>query len=292
VEALLDGFVAFLRQERRVSEHTARAYKSDLEALMTFARERGRLEAKRWSGDLLRAHLARCTSENGGRAHARTLARKQSAFRTFFKWLRRQNPSLTDPTTLLRSPKLPKPLPRALGAEEVMAMMQPPRAGPTALRDHAGLLLLYGLGLRVSELATLRHEDLDLDARLARVKGKGNKERILPVPQGCVEALVAYARTRPAGAGPYFLVGRDAGKPLSTRTLARLVDKAALTALGRHVSPHLLRHSFATHLLSGGANLREIQTLLGHSSLSTTQRYTKVSIERLLEVYDKAHPRS
>jgi integrase/recombinase XerC len=292
VEALLDGFIAFLRRERRVSEHTARAYKSDLEALMTFADERGRPESSRWSGDLLRAHLARCTSDDGGRAHATTLARKQSVFRSFFKWLRRQDPSLADPTVLLRSPKLPKPLPRALSAEEVMAMVAPPREGPRALRDHAGMLLLYGLGLRVSEAATLRNDDLDLEARLARVKGKGNKDRILPVPTGCVEALMTYARTRPPGAGPYFLIGRDQDRPLSTRTLARLVDKAALLALGRHVSPHQLRHSFATHLLSGGANLREIQTLLGHSSLSTTQRYTKVSIQRLLEVYDKAHPRS
>ena len=292
MDALLDGFTAFLRQERRVSEHTARAYRSDVLAMMTFARERGRVEPRRWSSDLLRAHLARCTSESGGRAHPRTLARKQSSLRTFFAWLRRNDPSIVDPTVLLRSPKLPKSLPRALDAEEVMAMVVPPKPEPTALRDHAGMLLLYGLGLRVSEAATLRHEDLDLESRLARVKGKGNKERVLPVPQGCVEGLEAYARIRPPSAGPYFLAGRDPGKPLSTRTLARAVDEVALARLGRHVSPHQLRHSFATHLLSGGANLREIQTLLGHASLSTTQRYTKVSIERLLEVYDKAHPRS
>jgi integrase/recombinase XerC len=186
-------------------------------------------------------------------------------------------------------------LPRALDADAMLALVKPPTSqatsqSGTALRDHAAMLLMYGLGLRLSEVAGLRDFDLDLEARTARILGKGNKERILPVPAGCVAALAAYRAQRPPG-GPYFLVGRDHGA-ISTRTLARRVDRAALLALGRHVTPHQLRHSFATHLLAGGANLRQIQTLLGHSSLSTTQRYTKVIPERLFAIYDKAHPRS
>ncbi|MBI5509421.1 MAG: tyrosine-type recombinase/integrase [Deltaproteobacteria bacterium] len=288
MDDLLDGFTAYLRQERRASEHTARAYRSDVAQMAAFARDRGRPEPRRWSTDLVRAHLARVVA-TGGRAHARTLARKQSALRAFFRWLCRQDPKLADPTVLLRSPKLPKALPRALDAEEALAMVRAP-ADPAAGRDHAAMLLLYGLGLRVSEAATLRHDDVDLAERLARVHGKGNKERLVPIPQGIVSSLKAYAALRPAAA-TYFLVGRRLDRPIATRTLARVVDRAALQALGRHASPHQLRHSFATHLLSGGANLREIQTLLGHASLSTTQRYTKVSIARLLEVFDKAHPR-
>jgi len=172
----------------------------------------------------------------------------------------------------------------------MLAMVHLPHE-PDQQRDHVAMLLMYGLGLRVSEVASLKADQVDLPERLIRVLGKGNKERVLPIPEGCLAALSAYAAKRPATA-VYFLQGRDLTQPISTRTLARLVDKAALVAAGRHVSPHQLRHSFATHLLSGGANLREIQTLLGHASLSTTQRYTKVSIERLMEVYDKAHPRS
>ena len=288
---LITAFASFLRHERRYSENTVRAYVTDLTAAWEFANERGRPDPRNWSSDLVRAHLARCSDGAGGRAQPATLARKQSSLRAFFVWLQRQEPETADPTTPIKSPKLAKALPRALDADAVMAMMKPPRQGGlTALRDHAALVLMYGLGLRLSEVAGLRDVDLDLDARSARVLGKGNKERVVPVPTGCVAALGAYRSAR-APRCEYFLMGRDGGA-LSTRTLARLVDRAALVALGRHVSPHQLRHSFATHLLAGGANLREIQTLLGHASLSTTQRYTKVTAERLFAVYDTAHPRS
>jgi integrase/recombinase XerC len=293
VTALLDAFDSYLRHERRFSPNTVRAYVADVVAAMELAESRGKNDPRAWSTDLLRAHLARVTDGAGGRAKATTLARKQSALRAFFAWLRRSEPDLVDPTATLRAPKLPKALPRALDADAVLAMVRAPAAeGARALRDHAAMLLMYGLGLRLAEVATLRDEDLDLEARTARVLGKGSKERIVPVPEGCGPGLAAYRAQRPAGAGPFFLVGRDPGRPLSTRSLARLVDAAALRALGRHATPHQLRHSFATHLLAGGANLREIQALLGHASLSTTQRYTKVTAERLFAVYDAAHPRS
>ncbi len=290
MDRILDGFDSYLRKERRCSEHTARAYVGDLRAAMVFAAERGKRAPRVWTTDLLRAHLARCRAEGGKRLSAATLARKQSALRTFFEWLRREDPSTPDPSAALRAPRLPKALPRALDADAVLALLAPPRSSdPRATRDHAALLLLYGLGLRLSEAAGLLDVDLDLDRRTARVRGKGGKERDVPVPAGCVPGLAAYRAGRPAGA--HFLVGRE-HRGLSTRTIARAVRAAALRALGRHVTPHQLRHSFATHLLAGGANLREIQALLGHASLSTTQRYTDLNVERLFAVYDKAHPRS
>ncbi len=290
---LIDGFESFLRHERRSSENTVRAYVSDLRAAAAFAAERGRPDPRAWSSDLLRAHLARCTDGAGARASPATISRKRSALRAFFDWLRRDDPEAPDPAAALVSPKLPKALPRALDADAVLAMVRPPRTRDLGtLRDHAAMLLMYGLGLRLSEVAGLRDVDLDLETRTARVLGKGGKERVVPVPGGCVEALAAYRAARPRGASERFLVGRAEEGALSTRTLARIVDRAALRALGRHATPHQLRHSFATHLLAGGANLREIQALLGHASLSTTQRYTKVTAERLFAVYDAAHPRS
>jgi integrase/recombinase XerC len=291
VDVLVEAFASFLRHERRFSENTVRAYVSDLRAAAAFTAERGRPDPHEWSSDLLRAYLARCTDGAGGRARPATISRKQSTLRAFFDWLERREPGIKNPTLALTSPKLPKALPRALDADAALALVRTPRGADTAaLRDHAALLLMYGLGLRLAEVAGLRDVDLDLEGCTARVLGKGGKERVVPVPGGCVDGLAAYRATRPPSA-VRFLVGRGAAG-LSTRTLARIVDRAALRALGRHATPHQLRHSFATHLLAGGANLREIQTLLGHSSLSTTQRYTKVTAERLFAVYDGAHPRS
>ena len=291
MDQLVEAFETFLRHERRFSENTVRAYMTDLRAAAAFAAERGRPDPHEWSSDLLRAHLARCTNGDGGRARATTIARKQSTLRAFYDWLERREPEIKNPTLALATPKLPKALPRALDADAAMALMRTPAgADATARRDHAALLLMYGLGLRLSEVAGLKDADLDLEACTARILGKGGKERVVPVPGGCVEGLATYRASRPPTSGT-FLVGRGRAA-LSTRTLARIVDRAALRALGRHATPHQLRHSFATHLLAGGANLREIQSLLGHSSLSTTQRYTKVTAERLFAVYDDAHPRS
>ncbi len=288
MQAELSSFHDYLVKERRYSPRTARAYLGDLEAVAAFAKERGRPEAARWTSDLLRAHLARCQGEDGGQASAATIARKQSALRAFFRFLRRERPELADPTAMLRTPKLGKALPRALDADAALALMQR-RDGPTALRDRAALILLYGLGLRLAEVAGLLDQDVDLEARTVRVLGKGGKERIVPLPEAALPALAEYRAERPPSAT--FLLGREQGA-LSSRTLARIVARAAGAALGRHVTPHQLRHSFATHLLASGANLREIQALLGHQNLSTTQRYTKVTAERLFAVYDTAHPRS
>lgn len=292
MKALIESFSNYLQHERRYSANTIRAYQADLNAMLEFATERNKTNPYEWSSDLIRAHLAKCLNSNSTRISATTLARKQSTLRAFFAFLRRSDPEIGDPTASIRSPKLPKSLPRALDVDAVLALLHPPNSNNmSALRDHAAMLLMYGLGMRLSEVASLRDIDLDLQSQTARILGKGNKERIVPIPSGCLAALNAYRQNRPTG-NPYFLVGRKKHESISSRTLARAIAKASLRILGRHVTPHQLRHSFATHLLAGGANLREIQTLLGHTSLSTTQRYTKVTAERLFAIYDKAHPRS
>jgi integrase/recombinase XerC len=289
---MLAGFTAHLQHERRLSGNTARAYTADVRAAMDYAAQRGKRDPRRWNVDLLRRHLAHLRRQDGGRLSAVTLARKQSALRTFFAWLRRDQRDAPDPAAGLRAPRLPRALPRALDVDSMMALVRTPTSDePKVLRDHTALLLLYGLGLRLSEVASLRNADVDLERHTARVLGKGNKQRDVPIPTGCLPALAAYRGVRPCQTCEHFLVG-NGGRGISTRTVARIVNRAALRALGRHVSPHQLRHSFATHLLAGGSNLREIQALLGHESLSTTQRYTDVTVERLFEVYDRAHPRS
>ncbi len=292
MDALVDQFSSYLLNERRYSPNTARAYIADLRALAQFAQQRDRPQPETWDTDLLRAFLARSQTPNGQRLSPTTLARKQSTLRTFFSWLNRHRPSQENPAALLQNPKLPKWLPKAIDVDSVIALLTPPKGNNIReARDHAALLLLYGLGLRLAEASGLLANNLDLDDGTARVTGKGNKDRVIPVPQGCLPGLMRYRGLRTPSTSPFFLIGRGERR-LSDRTIARAVDRLALKTLGQKITPHQLRHSFATHLLAGGANLREIQELLGHNNLSTTQRYTKITAERLFSVYDQAHPRS
>lgn len=294
MEPLPDIFIEFgdyLLHTRRCSPHTARAYLADVRAVHAHAQTLGLHDPMAWNSDVIRQQLAKVVSQDGGRATASTLARKQSALRTFFEWIKRhtEHPLAADPTELLQSPKLPQRLPRGLEVEAMLALLEPPkRPSLDPSRDQAAMLLLYGLGLRAAEACSLLDADVDLEQRRARIIGKGDAMREVVIPHGCVPALAAYRHVR-LRHHPTFLSGRNG--PLSARTLARIVERAALRGLGHHVTPHQLRHSFATHLLSNGANLREIQALLGHRNLTTTQRYTHVSIERLCQVYDASHPR-
>ena len=205
----------------------------------------------------------------------------------------------SNPARTVRSPKLPTRLPHVLPVDEVFAVLAVPgKDGPLGLRDRALFELLYGSGLRVSEACGLDVDDLDLSARSVRVLGKGRKERLCPMNPGCVAALRRWLERRgelltgPArGQDPAALFLNHRGGRLTSRSVARHLDRTVLQlALQRRVSPHALRHSFATHLLAGGADVRCIQEILGHASLSTTQRYTQVSIEQLQAVYDRAHP--
>jgi integrase/recombinase XerC len=297
-EDALAGFKRFLRAERGFSEHTQRAYLADVRQLAAHAHNKS---PARVSADDVRGLLA---AQHRSRAPA-TLGRRLASLRTFFKWLVREGVREADPTLGLPTPRAPRPLPRPIAVDDVAALLDAPRAenaasDPPALRDQALFELMYGAGLRVGEIVALDVRDLDLVRGEVRVWGKGGKERVVPLPEAARNALRRWVDARsvpgllaqplftasaaPAGAKPRRLSDRDA-----RRLLAKRAREAGLA--GR-IHPHRMRHSYATHLLDMGADLRAIQELLGHASLSTTQRYTAVSAERIVAVYDAAHPRA
>jgi len=291
----IQRFAVHLETEKRASAHTLRAYLADLAQYSAFLEER-RAPLVPSSPALVRAFVAHAAASAGGVS----LGRKLSTLRSFYRYLVREGLAPANPARAVASPRRPKRLPQVLPEEEVAALVEAPAApggGPLALRDRAFLELLYASGLRVSELTGLAVADVDLGQGLVRVLGKRRKERIVPFGRSAAEALRRYlddARPRLAGGRPaeaLFLNHR--GGRLSARSVARRISRWVLAAgLPRHVHPHVLRHSFATHLLCNGADLRGIQELLGHASLSTTQRYTHLDWKQLAEVYDRAHPRA
>ncbi len=290
-------FAAYLETERRVSPHTLRAYLVDLSQYAAYIADLGQGVVPS-SPALVRGFIARAAAGAG----ATSLARKLSTLRSLYRFLVREALAPGNPARGIASPRRPKRLPEVLPEEEVAALVEAPRLGqPLALRDRAFLELLYASGLRVSELTGLDRADVDLGQRLVRVLGKRSKERIVPVGRAACEAIRRWLdEGRPA-----LAVGRDhagarealflnyRGGRLSARSVARRIDRWVIASgLPRHVHPHVLRHCFATHLLGNGADLRGIQELLGHASLSTTQRYTHLDWKRLAAVYDEAHPRA
>lgn len=294
---LLDEYLAELEFARQVSPHTLRAYRADLDALLTFAVEQGFDDPRTVDTLLLREWLASLPSP----ARA-TLARKQASLRGFFGWLARTGRTEGSAALALRSPRRARPLPHTLEEAAVSALLAAAEGDqPAALRDRALLELLYSSGMRVAECAGLQLGDLDLVQGTARVLGKGNKQRITMVGGPARQALESWMpersrqlarRRRVSSTATVFLNFRDGGS-LSARAMHTIVTTRARQAgLPGDVSPHTLRHSFATHLLDRGANLRVVQELLGHESLSTTQIYTHVSIRRLRDVYAAAHPRA
>jgi integrase/recombinase XerC len=221
-----------------------------------------------------------------------SIARKISTLRSFFKYLVREKLATCNPAKSVSTPKVEKPLPTTLTVDEAFRLMETPEK-KKGLRDRAILELLYSSGIRVGELVGLNLDQLDLDLGIVKVMGKGRKERIVPVGSKAIEALKAYLEKRRIldGKEPLFLNSR--GGRLTARSVGRLIKKyTKRSGIFRRISPHTLRHSFATHLLDAGADIREIQEMLGHASLSTTQRYIHLSPGKLMEVYDKAHPRS
>jgi len=284
----IESFAAHLARVERASPQTQRAYVSDLRQLAAFLDERGTpLDAA--TRDDLRAFLASRFSAST----ASTLARKQASVRAFYEHRVRMGHIADSPARRLAFPRRRLSLPNVVNVDDCAAIVEAPSGRtPAGLRDRAALELLYGAGLRVSELVGLDLADVSSDS--VRVRGKGNKERMVPMVSKARAALDAYlarrSELRPSG-GALFLNRR--GGRLTARSVARELDKYALIAgARRHVHPHAMRHSFATHLLDMGADLRGIQELLGHASLSTTQRYTHVSSERLLQIYEDAHPRA
>lgn len=289
-------YLEHLEHERRCSPRTVETYRRSLAEFAAFLAERGGADdAGRVDAGVVRAYLAGLYGGNG----PATQGRKLAALRGLYSFLKRRELAASNPAKAVRSPRLRRKLPRFETVDEAARIMEVEADGtPEALRDRALVEVLYGSGLRVSEATGLDCGDVDLAARLVRVRGKGGKERVVPLGRKSVEALGAYlprrkelvtARGRAPHATALFL--NRSGDRLSVRAVQRTTRRRGLeTGARESVNPHALRHSCATHLLDAGADLRIIQELLGHASLSTTQRYTHVSIDGLTAVYDRAHP--
>ena len=288
---LFEEFRRHLAMERRLSPHTVRAYLSDLRQLASVLQQRGAAkEIGEATRDDVRDYLAFLHARGVG---GRSLSRKLSSLRAFYGWLLK-GVEAYDPTVTLSRPKERRALPRVLSESQAGTLVEAPAPDHAeALRDRALLELLYGSGLRASEVVGANVEDLDLDARLIRVHGKGGKDRIVPLGRPCIAAVRAHLEHRAAEAGSYqgpLFPGRGRGGRLSTRSVQRIVASWASRSGVGGVHPHLLRHTFATHLLDRGAELRAVQELLGHASLATTQIYTHLTLERMRKAYQQAHP--
>ena len=304
----LRAFLAYLRLNRHVSPHTVRAYEGDVSQYLAFVAARtGRKISELGAADLdmdsVRLHIAEQNKADKARS---TVARKLSGLRTFIKYLRREEIIEHDPAAMTVAPKRDQTIPTYLSEPEIARLIETPNtADPLGRRDRAILELFYASGLRLSELVAIDLEDLNLGDRMVRVMGKGGKERILPFNQSTVAALKAWMKDRAAillgTRHPARSTRKNATDPLfinyrGTRLTGRSVDRllrryVAQCSTRMGVSPHALRHSFATHLLQRGADLRAIQELLGHARLSTTERYTHVNAAQLIDVYRKSHPR-
>ncbi len=296
------AFLDYLATQRNASSNTVAAYRNDLSQFTAFVRDQRGTAADAAAVDhlLLRLYLAQLSVSPPPQSHSyrkSSIGRKLAAIRALFAWLVRGGQLPLNPAELITTPKREQRLPFHLNIDQTVALLEGgalrPRDELTEARDRAVLELLYSSGLRVSELSGLAVGDLDLASGMVRVLGKGGKERIVPVGGKAVEAVTRYLQLRglPDEIEPLFLNSR--GQRINRRNVARIVaQQAGGIDSFRAVSPHTLRHSFATHLLEQGADLRSIQELLGHASLSTTQKYTHLSLDRLMAVYDQAHPRA
>ena len=301
LEKVIREFGAHLENERNLSLHTKRNYLIDLNQFREFLEAQdifpgGRLD--QIDHMVIRSFLSSLYRKKTKRS---TVSRKVAALRSFFNFLVRRGRIKQSPAEMVQSPRTDKYLPVSLSVDEVFSLLKVAfEDDPAGRRDRAILELIYSSGVRVGELTGLNLGDIDLDQGVMKVRGKGKKERIVPVGRPAISALSEYllrrkelirARTENYLEAPIFVNRR--GTRLTERSVARIVEKyIRMSGVNKRVGPHTLRHSFATHLLDAGADLRVIQELLGHESLSTTQKYTAVSVSRLMEVYDKSHPRA
>jgi integrase/recombinase XerD len=292
-------FLGYLELERGLSRNTLEAYRSDLQQFGQFLDRRGLDPLEVQAVDLADfvSELASGTAERRPAAPA-TLQRKIACLRSFYRHLRREQILDRDPASELRAPRSRERLPKVLSRDEVACLLEQPRGiAPAALRDRALLETMYACGLRASEATGLELSELDLEAGILRARGKGCKERIVPIGGKAIEALTAYLEQgRPRLVGlhpePHVFVNLRGGG-LSRQGLYKIVRRHARAAgLEHRMSPHTLRHTFATHLLTGGCDLRSLQEMLGHADIGTTQIYTHLSTERLRDVYFEAHPRA
>jgi integrase/recombinase XerD len=298
----LRTYLDHLVVERGLSPHTIAAYRRDLTRYARFCEGRGIRDAGRGDDSIVSGFVAALSEarhgEEGKRYSASSVARALAAVRSFHRFLVREGEAEQDPSAGAVRPKVPRTLPRPLSVDEVERVLESPvGADPAALRDRALLETIYGAGLRISELVGLNVDDVDLDEKSLRVVGKGSKERLVPMGTLAVRALSAYVtRGRPAlvsnaTRGALFLNAR--GGRLTRQGCTKILKRhVARAGIAKRVSPHTFRHSFATHLLEGGADVRVVQELLGHASVATTQIYTLVTKQHLREVYRSAHPRA
>lgn len=295
-------FREYLQNEKRYSEHTVRNYISDIDQFIEFIKSifQGKIDVNQIDVVVLRGFLGYLYSKNLSK---RSVMRKLASLKSFFKFLLREGRIKSNPAKILHSPKLPKTVPRVLTEEETVTLLESPKnieeikrkkEALKILRDLSLMEMLYATGLRASELVSLKEENIFLQDRIVRVIGKGKKERIVPFGEEAYKSLKRYLEERKKENidCEYLFVNLKGGK-LTSRSLQRIVEKYSKDLLlNKEVSPHTFRHSFATHLLSRGADLRTIQELLGHESLSTTQKYTHIAAVELKKIYDRSHPRA
>jgi len=293
----IGDFLDYLTYERNVSGNTVAAYRNDLESFVAFlcndyfTMARDQIDLRRIDHLAVRAYLAHLARRKLSRS---SIARHLSALRSFFKYLMREAVVDANPARTVATPKREKHLPSVMQPSDIALLLeQPDLSTPLGLRDRAFLELLYASGLRIAELVGIDIDDVELRARLVKVRGKGAKERIVPFGSKAEEAMRAWLPAREAPAEEAALFTNYRGGRITQRSVRRLFDGyVRAAALRAGISPHTMRHSFATHLLNAGADLRAIQELLGHASLSTTQKYTHLNDWELMKVYRKAHPRA
>lgn len=290
LSAPIEAFLRYLEVERRMSPHTLGNYRRDLLALAAWMDGEGHADWARLPQEALRRFVA---AEHRRGLSGRSLQRRLSAVRSFYRHLNRRSLSELNPAAGLRAPKAPRKLPEVLDPDETARLVEVPTEGALGRRDRALLELFYSSGLRLSELCGLRWGALDLAEALVRVDGKGGKTRLVPVGRHAREALAAWREeSRPAGMESPVFPGRSGG-PITPRAVQlRLKRLAQRQGVWKNVYPHLLRHSFASHLLESSGDLRGVQELLGHADIATTQVYTHLDFQHLARVYDAAHPRA
>jgi len=288
MDRYIEKFIRYLDIEKNYSRHTILNYKLDLEHFKNFL---GELSLEKVDYLILRKYLAALKEKN---LKSRSVSRRLSALRSFFKFLIREGLLKNNPVASLSSPKQDKPLPLFLTEEEVTKLIEAAQPkDERGLRDRAVMETLYSTGIRVSELVGLNIEDIDFIGGVAKVMGKGKKERIVPIGDIALSTIRAYLERRKKHQEVQALFLNKSGRRITDRGVRNIIDKyIRMASIKQGVSPHTLRHSFATHLLDRGADLRSVQELLGHVNLSTTQIYTHLTTEKLKKVYDKAHPRA
>ncbi|HAH20078.1 MAG: tyrosine recombinase XerD [Omnitrophica WOR_2 bacterium GWF2_43_52] len=286
MDRYIEKYIRYLEIEKNASEHTILNYKKDLDEFKKFL---GQTQVENSDYLTIRRFLGSLKEKN---LKSRSVARKLSCLRSFFRFLNREGFLKNDPTSAISSPKLEKHLPIFMTEDEVTKLVEAPQSEePAGLRDRAILETFYSTGIRISELVGLNLENIDFFSSVVKVMGKGRKERIVPIGDRALRALRDYVEHRKLQTSVVFL--NKNGRRITARGVRLVLDKYIQRAsLRDNISPHTLRHSFATHLLNRGADLRSVQELLGHANLSTTQIYTHLTTEKLKSVYDKAHPRA